>query len=87
MDASKQPNRTGPEVRVESDTRQTGGGNTPPRFGLSVDHLDVMDPADYVTFAVERIASAAARAWRERAPGGIGFGMSQAVVGRNRRIS
>ncbi len=75
-----------PEVRLEQAAAQTGG-DMPTRFGLPVGHLDVMDPADYVTFAVERIASAAARAWRERAPGGIGFGLSQAVVGRNRRIS
>ena len=44
-----------------------------------------MDPGEYVAFAADRIAEAVASAWRNRAPGTIGFGLGQAVVGRNRR--
>ncbi|MBU0716012.1 MAG: hypothetical protein KJ964_11700 [Verrucomicrobia bacterium] len=75
---------TGPEIRVESDTLQTGGGNVPDRMGVE---LEVMAPADYVTFTSMRIAEAVAKAWKSRAPGMIGFGLGQAVVGHNRRIT
>lgn len=47
--------------------------------------LPAMDTGKLVAFTVERIAQAVTRAWGERAPGGIAYGMSQAVVGRNRR--
>ncbi len=52
-------------------------------------HLDLgaMDPAEYVSFAAERIADAILQAWQQRAPGGISFGLGRAVVGRNRRWS
>lgn len=72
-----------PEVRVDAQSK-FGGGNVPARLGVE---LDVMDPAEYVDFAAQRIAEAAAAAWQSRAPGGIGFGLGQAVVGRNRRIA
>lgn len=49
--------------------------------------LDVMSPAAYVAFASERIAGAIAQAWTGRAPGGIGFGLGHAVVGRNRLMA
>ncbi|MFN2352407.1 MAG: hypothetical protein ABR497_10720, partial [Kiritimatiellia bacterium] len=60
---------------------------TTSRFGLTPAELGIMDPADYIEWAAERIADAAIQAWNRRAPGGIGFGLGQAVVGRNRRIS
>jgi hypothetical protein len=47
--------------------------------------LPAMDTKKLVAFTVDRIAQAVERAWAERAPGGIAYGMSQAVVGRNRR--
>lgn len=47
--------------------------------------LRAMDTAALVAFTAERIAQAVTRAWAARAPGGIAYGMSQAVVGRNRR--
>jgi len=46
--------------------------------------LGAMAPADYAAFAAERIAKAVTEAWKGRAPGGIAFGLGQAVVGRNR---
>ncbi len=74
-----------PEVRVASDNQQFGGGNVPTmRVGVE---LDVMPVTDYLAFASQRIAEAVVQAWTERAPGRIGFGLGQAVVGRNRRIS
>lgn len=74
----------GPEIRVGSDAWQTSGDKLPDRMGAE---LNVMAPADYVAFAAKRIAQAVAQAWKSRAPGAIGFGLGQAVVGRNRRIS
>jgi hypothetical protein len=53
---------------------------------LGVD-LDVMPSAEYVTFVAERIAAAAAQAWKERTPGAVSFGLGHAVVGRNRLVS
>jgi hypothetical protein len=47
--------------------------------------LDVMKPETWRNFAIERIARAIADAWEGRAPGGISYGLGQAVVGHNRR--
>jgi len=56
---------------------------------LAVDGIDlpVMDAAEYIAWAAERIAAAAVEAWRARAPGAIGYGLGQAVVGHNRRAA
>jgi len=74
---------TGPEIRGFELT-QTGGDTVAGRCGIE---LDAMEPADYVDFAVERIAAAIADAWNSRKPGGVSFGLGQAVVGHNRRVS
>ncbi|MBI3831910.1 MAG: hypothetical protein HY291_20480 [Planctomycetes bacterium] len=68
----------GPEVRP-SERGPTGSAQAE-----GVD-LPVMDSLAYVAFAAERVAGAVARAWKERAPGRVAFGLGQAVVGRNRR--
>ncbi|MCD6350533.1 MAG: hypothetical protein J7M26_00325 [Armatimonadetes bacterium] len=45
-----------------------------------------LSPVDkYVDFAAERIAGAILEAWQSRQPGAVAYGMSYAVVGRNRR--
>lgn len=49
--------------------------------------LEVMDPIVYTDQIAHLIADAVVRAWRARSPGGIGFGLGQAVVGHNRLIS
>lgn len=49
--------------------------------------LGVMSAEEYVGFAAERIADAIIRAWKARTPGGISFGLSYAVTGRNRLIA
>ena len=51
------------------------------RWGID---LGVMAPLDYVRFAADRIAEAVQQAWQSRAPGGVSFGLSHAVVGHNR---
>ena len=71
---------------------ETGGesahaGSLSEDVGVPIAELGTMEPAEVLVFAAERIASAAAEAWRSRAPGGISFGLGHAVVGHNRRVS
>ena len=69
---------TGPQLRFsEAD----GWGSD-----CGVD-LPVMPIPEYVDFAADRIADTVKRAWAERAPGKIAYGMGFAVVGRNRRAA
>ncbi len=49
--------------------------------------VNVMTPADYFAFAADRIAGAVVEAWNQRRPGGIAYGLSHAVIGRNRRLT
>ncbi|WP_345031632.1 hypothetical protein [Ravibacter arvi] len=44
----------------------------------------VMSPKDYMEFAAQRIAEGVVKAWKNRKPGGISFGLSKAVLGHNR---
>jgi len=46
----------------------------------------VMSAAQYGDFFVERVAQAAVRAWNDRKPGAMSWGLGHAVVGKNRRI-
>lgn len=72
-----------PLARQESDELK--------RIGLSMTcgevELPAMDPVDYIRWASKQIAEAAVSAWQQRAPGSIGYGLGQAVVGRNRRLA
>lgn len=45
----------------------------------------VVRPAEYTRFFVERITDLAVRAWQNRQPGGVAWGLGHAVVGHNRR--
>ena len=45
----------------------------------------VMTAGEYCQFAIDSIAAAVAEAWARKAPGGISFGLGQAVVGHCRR--
>ncbi|HRZ37588.1 MAG TPA: hypothetical protein P5534_14660 [Candidatus Paceibacterota bacterium] len=45
----------------------------------------VMQPSEYVRFLVDRLVEVAARAWHRREPGGVSWGLGQAVIGHNRR--
>lgn len=51
------------------------------RYGVD---LDAMSPYAYLSFMAGRVADAVVEAWEKRKPGGISFGLSHAVVGRNR---
>jgi hypothetical protein len=69
---------TGPEVRIPD----WSAGTTATTVGVE---LDAMDGNGYQPLAAQRIADVVRKAWAARAPGGLGFGMGYAVVGRNRR--
>ncbi|MBI1324735.1 hypothetical protein GC170_16330 [bacterium] len=45
----------------------------------------VMQPAEYSKFLIERVAEACKRAWTNRRPGKVGWGLGHAVVAQNRR--
>ncbi len=62
-------------------------GSLPPCKGFSAQELGIMEPHEYLSFLTGRIVDAMEEAWRNRAPGGVGFGVGQAVVGHNRRIT
>lgn len=53
--------------------------------GIYVIPAGVMTPREYVAFLAERVAEAAAKAWKERQPGSVGWGLGHAVVAQNRR--
>ncbi|MCM8768644.1 MAG: hypothetical protein NC911_03040 [Candidatus Omnitrophica bacterium] len=53
--------------------------------GVSLKDLGVMNPADYVAWAAEKIAEAVVKAWGSREEGSFSYGLGQAVVGHNRR--
>jgi hypothetical protein len=46
---------------------------------------DVVQPAEYAQFFVERVSEAATKAWQERQRGAVAWGLGHAVVGQNRR--
>lgn len=45
----------------------------------------IMKPGDYADFLVRRITDVAVRAWNNRAPAKVGWGLGHAVVAQNRR--
>ncbi|MEW6237545.1 MAG: hypothetical protein AB1656_19355 [Candidatus Omnitrophota bacterium] len=45
----------------------------------------VMKASEYADFFIDRVGAAAVKAWRNRKPGGVSWGLGHAVVGRNRR--
>jgi hypothetical protein len=46
---------------------------------------DVMQPAEYRRFFCDRVTDAVVKAWEERKPGGVSWGLGHAVVAQNRR--
>lgn len=46
---------------------------------------DVMQPAEYVEFLLDRLGEMVAKAWQGRRPGGVSWGLGHAVVAQNRR--
>ena len=45
----------------------------------------VVKPTEYAQFFVDRVSEAVARAWQDRKPGAVAWGLGHAVVGQNRR--
>ncbi len=45
----------------------------------------IVQPVEYVEFLADRVADAAAKAWKGRKPGAVGWGLGHAVVAQNRR--
>lgn len=86
-----------PEIRVDSESPFAAEGTKDeddfadngisPIPGLHELEKGMTLPAEYTMWASRRIAAAIAEAWKKRAPGGIGYGLGQAVVGHNRRVS
>jgi hypothetical protein len=52
----------------------------------TIDEKGVMKPPAYVDFMLKKIAAAIETAWKNRAPGGVSWGLGHAVVGSNRRM-
>jgi hypothetical protein len=46
---------------------------------------DILQPGEYADWMTSRVADAVVEAWRERAPGRVGWGQGQAVIAQNRR--
>jgi len=45
----------------------------------------VMQPSEYTEFLLDRLVEVVVRAWNQRQPGGVSWGLGHAVVGHNRR--
>lgn len=46
----------------------------------------VIKPDEYADFFVQRVAEAVVKAWKNRKPGGMSWGLGEAVLGWNRRV-
>ena len=46
----------------------------------------VMKPSEYADFFLERVAEAVVKAWKNRKPGGVSWGLGEAVLGRKSSI-
>lgn len=69
-----------PETRIANPAAGVTAG--PPGIDLGV---EVMTAEDYIDFFTTQAAAAAREAWETRAPGSLAYGMTHAVIGRNRR--
>lgn len=55
-------------------------------FRYPVPEKGVLQVDDYIVFFVQQVSDAIVRAWRQRSPGSVTWGLSHAVIGYNRRI-
>ena len=76
--------RTAPELAAELAKR---GIDVPAEWSYYGVDPDIMSPIGYLEFAAPRIAKAIARAWKDRKPGGVSFGLGHAVVSHNRLVA
>jgi hypothetical protein len=92
--------RQGIVERVRDSLRSRLAGFDPDKLFLTATHTHtapvteegryeipdgVMRPEAYVAFLVERLSDVAVKAWENRRPGGVGWGLGHAVVAYNRR--
>ena len=75
--------RTAPELVAKLAER---GLEVPSEWSYYGVAPDAMSPVGYLEFAAPRIAAAIAEAWEKRKPGGVSFGLGQAVVSHNRAV-
>lgn len=54
-------------------------------YRIPKDRADVLHPADYVEFLVQRLSEAVVAAWKGRRPGGFSWALGHAVIAHNRR--
>lgn len=45
----------------------------------------VMKPSEFETFFIEKVTEAVVKAWNDRQPGGMSWGLGNAILGHNRR--
>lgn len=78
------------KIILNATHTHTAPENSHPRFlyrdivwpGVDLSNMPI---AQYLEFASTRIARAIAKAWQERQTGGVAYGLSYAVLARNRR--
>ncbi len=76
--------RTNPEMAAKL---KAAGLEVPMEWSRWGMDLGAMSPVAYVEFAATRIVGAIEKAWNNRKPGGVSFGLGHAVVGQNRLTS
>lgn len=69
----------GPSISYE----RTGPGQL---YDISKE-TDVMTPQQYILLIFDRVGAGIVEAWRSRCPAGVSWGLGNAVVGYNRRLS
>lgn len=57
-----------------------------PTFSYQIPKDGVLQPEEYEAFFVRRIAEAITKAWKDRNPGSVSWGMSHAAIAYNRRV-
>ncbi len=76
------------KLQLNATHTHTGPGFVDSTFGTLYDvsnNLGVMKATEYADLFAERVAQAAAAAWRNRKPGSMSWALSHAVIGWNRR--
>jgi hypothetical protein len=55
-------------------------------FRYQIPKAGVLQPEQYVSFFVERVTDAIVKAWKNRRPGSVAWGLSHAAIASNRRV-
>ncbi len=83
-----------PEIKPEEVIINATHTHTAPDISANADNktiygidLDAMSPAENIEYIAEKIVYGIEKAWENRKPGGISYGLGHAVVGYNRLSS